>query len=263
METLVLANDVLKTKLVSQVAASRSLKQKEMEKVLSKMVKRNPVKEVFELTEYAELQREELKAKASGDTEKQNEVFHNLKMLETNEVLLRTHRDQLVVMTEAAYQVAFNGANKHEKIQWQILRPRWLGWRQRIDLKDEIGCDWTSVEGTEQALNVISKVLIDDILRQVEKYKTNSRVGDVVFNEKGEKNEFATSRPYRAWLHNEYNGNGSGYFPLKLQLIKCLSEGNFEQAFEDIDNVSLTESERQELINKLTPSIKKETKKND
>jgi hypothetical protein len=261
MQTETLANDVFKTRLSSQVAASASLKQKEMEKVLSKMVRRNPVKEIFEINEYNDLLREHLRAKASGDVEKQNQIFHNIKMLETNEVLLRTHSDNVIVMTEAAYQVAFNGANKHEKQQWQTLRPRWLGWRQRISFKNEIGCDWTNLAGTQEALNVISQVLVSDILKQVEKYKSNGRIGDVVYSEKKEKLEFVTSRPYRAWLHNEYNANGSGYSPLKLQLIVGLAEGKFDEAFADIDFESLTESERQELKDKLTPSSKKETKK--
>lgn len=260
METNTLANDVLKTKLAGQIASSQSIKQKELEKVLSKMTKRNPVKEILELTEYASLERDYIKAQSSGDTEKQNQAFQQMKILETNEVLYRNHRDKLIVRTEASYQVAFNGASKHEKVKWDALRPRWFGWRQTINLKDEIGCDFETVQGTQNCLDVISRVLVSDILLQVRKYKDNSRVGDAVYSEKKEKLELVNGKNYKAWLHNEYNGNGAEYSPLKIQLIQNLAEGNFEQAFEDIDFVSLTQSERDQIINELTPKSKKEIK---
>lgn len=258
METL--AENVLKTKLAGQVASKQSIKQREFEKVLSKMTKRSPVREVYELTEYSNLEKEKIKALSSRDTEKLEEVLVNIKMLETTEILLRTHLDSVVVMSEAGYQTVYNGASKHHKVQWSILRPRWFGWRQMINFEEEVNCDFVSEEGTKNSLEAISKILVADILKMVKKYKDNARVGDVYYNEKREKLEYLDSKPFRAWLHNQYNDYGTKYFPLKIQLIKGLADGNFEEAFEDIDFVSLTQSERDQLINELSPKTKKDTK---
>lgn len=259
METLNLADEVYKTKLASDVASAKSLKQAQFDKVLARQSRRTPVKEIHELTEYSSLERDLLIAKKEENVEKENEIFHKLKALETIEMLVRTPNNLAIVLTQATYETLYNGQAKHNKAKFQILRPLWLGWRQRIELQDEINCGFDSSEETENALNFISKVLVDDIVLQVRKYKEDSKVGHQFYSTQKEKLVPSYSpTSYRTWLHKMYNNNGGEYFPAKIDLIKHLAEGNYEDAFDGIDFISLSAAERKEILNQLKP--KKEGK---
>lgn len=256
METLEkdLAQEVYKTKLANDVASQKSLRQSQLDRVLARQSKKAPVKEMLEMTEYASLERDMLKAKKNNDAELENELYHKMRALETIEMLVRTPNDLAWVTTQATYETVYNGQPKHKKVKFQVLRPLWLGWRQRIEFKNEINCGFNSVEETDNALKHISKVLVEDILTQVRKYKDNSPVGHQYYDTKKEKKIFASSPvPYRTWLHKSYNNNGVDYFPAKVDLIKNLAEGNFDDAFDGIDYVSLTESERKEILKQLKP----------
>lgn len=257
MTTSTLADNVYQAKLANEIAGSKSIYQSQFDKVLARASKRSPVKQINELTQYAELERQKLDAIKSGDIEKQNEIHHKLRALETIERLVKTPNDLVVVYTEATFETVYNGQPKDKKVLFQTLRPLWLGWRQRLSFKNQPDCGFGSVEETQNTLDYISQVLVEDILLQVQKWKDNAPVGLQHYDNKKEKKVFsAEPTPYRIWLKNAYNNAGVDYFPAKLQLIQNLAEGKFDEAFDGIDLQSLTESEREQIVTKLKPKGK-------
>lgn len=247
-----IATNIAKTKLASQVLESRTLKQIELDKVMSRTIKKNPVKEVLEINEYSDAYAEWIKGKSQGDVKKEQSAFRHMKLLQTTELLVRTHLHQLVAMSEATYQTAYNGANTADKVQWEIWRPRWFGFRQRINLEDQVYANFESEEGIAETKKYVSQLLIEDILKQAKQYKDNARVGYSVYNDKQEKHQLVESKPFRTWFHNEYNASGAVY-STRLDLIKNLAEGNYEEAFDGIDFVSITPEEREQIVQQLAP----------